>query len=349
MISLAEIDAARRRITPHIRRTPLVPAAPLGARESSPADGRQPWSSGLHLKLECLQVTGAFKARGAVNRTLALPPAVAARGLITASSGNHGLGLAYAAGLIGAPAIVYLSHNASPAKAEKLERLGATVVWEGAVWDDADRAARQRAERDGLCYVHPFAEAEIIAGQATVALEILEDCPQADLLLVAVGGGGLIAGVASAVHALRPSLTIVGVEPTGAPTLSESLRQGRVVELPRVDTAASTLAPRRSEQITFDIVRAGVREIVLVDDAEMFAAARWLWVEMGIAAELSGAAAVAALRSGKVARYQARHPVAIVCGAGTDGLPAPASAPAPAALDDTPPQGSPSPSVSPPR
>jgi threonine dehydratase len=310
-IKVSEIEQARLRLAHHVRRTPLVLAAPL--LRSVPADR-------LTLKLESLQVTGSFKARGATHKVLTLTPEEAGRGLVTASGGNHGLGVAYAGQLAGAPVTIYLPANVPPAKAEKLERWGARLVWKGQVWDEADAAAREAAARSGASYVHAFADPAVIAGQGTLGLEILEDDPEADLLLVAIGGGGLISGVATAVKALRPGVRIVGVEPVGAPTLHASLRAGRVVELERITTAANTLAPRSTAEINFEIIRRTVDEIVLVDDEEMRAAARWLWFEMGVAAELSGAAAVAALLAGRVAAA-GRRACALVCGAGTDGLP----------------------------
>jgi threonine dehydratase len=311
MIDLQDIEQARRLLAGHVRHTPLVPAVAL----SRPLPG----GGALTLKLESLQVTGSFKARGATYKALTLPPEAAGRGLVTASGGNHGLGVAYAGRLIGAPVTIYLPANAPASKAERLERWGARVVRAGTVWDEADAEARRAAERDGLTYLHAFADPAVIAGQGTVGLEILEDAPETDLLLVAIGGGGLIAGVATAAKALRPSLRVVGVEPTGAPTLYESLRAGAVIELDRITTAANTLAPRRSAEINLAIIRETVDEIVLVTDEEMRDAARWLWFEMGIAAELSGAAAVAALLSGR-AGAGALRTCALVCGAGTDGL-----------------------------
>jgi threonine dehydratase len=311
MIGLHAIEEARRRIAGHVRRTPLVAAAPL----SRPLPG----GGALTLKLESLQVSGSFKARGATNKALTLAPVEARRGLVTASGGNHGLGVAYAGSLIGAPVTIYLPDNAPASKEEKLARWGARVVRIGSVWDEADAAAQAAAARDGLTYVHPFADPAVIAGQGTVGLEILEEAPATDLLLVAIGGGGLIAGVGAAVKALRPDVRVVGIEPVGAPTLHASLRAGAVVELDRIETAANTLAPRKSAEINFAIIRETVDEVVLVTDDEMREAARWLWFELGIAAELSGAAAVAALLSGKVGAGALRA-CALICGAGTDGL-----------------------------
>jgi threonine dehydratase len=312
MAALSEILAARGRILPHVRRTPLIPAGPAPL----PFD----MAGRLTFKLESLQVTGSFKARGATNKVLSLPPERVTRGLVTASGGNHGLGVAHAGRIAGAPVTIYLPANVPRTKAERLEHLGARVAWEGEVWDDANRAALEAADRDGLTYVHPFADPAVIAGQGTLGLEILEDAPETDLVLVAIGGGGLIAGVASAVKTIRPAIRVVGVEPTGAPTLSESLRAGRVVELPEITTAANTLAPRRSDELNFGIIRQTVDEIVLVTDDEMREAARWLWLEMGVAAELSGAATLAALLTGKVSVGAARSACALVCGVGTDGM-----------------------------
>jgi threonine dehydratase len=311
MIPLADVETARQRIAPHLRRTPLLDAGEL--------PGGAPGSR-LTLKLENLQVTGSFKARGAVNKVLALPPEQAARGLVTASGGNHGLGVAFAGRLAGAPVTIYLPGNVPPAKAAKLERWGARLIWAGEVWDDANAAALAAAQTEGLAYVHPFADPAVIAGQGTIGLEILEDAPETDLAMVAIGGGGLIAGAAIALKGLRPEIRILGVEPVGAPTLHASLRAGAVVELPEVTTAANTLAPRRSHETNFAIIRDKVEDVVLVTDDEMREAARWLWFDVGIAAELSGAAAVAALRSGKAILAGARSVCAVICGAGTDGI-----------------------------
>ncbi len=310
-VSLSDIEAAARRIAGRVRRTPTIATAPLAA---------PPGPFELFLKLENLQVTGSFKPRGATNCLLQLDPALVARGVITASGGNHGLAVAYAARRAGAPAVIYLPAGTPRDKAERLAALGAEVAIEGAVWDEANRAALARAERDGLAYLHPFADPRVIAGQGTVGLEILADAPEVDHVIVAIGGGGLISGVATAVKALKASIRVSGVEPVGAPTLTRSLEAGAPVALPEIATAAGTLAPARSEAINLEIVARAVDEIVLVDDEEMRAAARWLWAELGIAAELSGAAAMAALLQGRLDVAPGARVCALVCGAGRDGL-----------------------------
>ncbi|MBX3229918.1 MAG: pyridoxal-phosphate dependent enzyme [Labilithrix sp.] len=325
MIDRAFFDAARARVRDRILTTRVVDVVPgvvpagAGAEVTPAVDDRL--DAPLRLKLECLQVTGSFKARGALNRVLALPPEVAARGIVTASGGNHGLAVAFAGHAVGTPTTVYLPNHTSAEKARRIERWGATVVRAGDVWDDAHAAAIARAERDGLTYVHPFADPDVVAGQGTIALELFEQAPDTDALVVAIGGGGLVAGAGKAARLLRPGLRIVGVEPAGAPTLYESLRANDVIELPAIATKAGTLAPRRSERYTFEIVREVVDEIVLVTDDEMRDAARWLLANVGVGVELSGAAAVAAVLARRAPLAGARRPCALVCGAGTDAVP----------------------------
>ncbi len=312
MINLTDIQAAQTRIAGYVRRTPLVEAKPLRGQI---ADG-----SLLYLKLENMQISGSFKARGAVNKLFRLAPEQVKHGIVTASGGNHGLGVAYAGWLSKLPATIFLSHNSPQIKARKLESWGAKVIYEGQVWDDANRQAIAMAERDGLAYFHPFADPDVIAGQGTLGIEILAEQPDIDVILVAIGGGGLISGVSLAVKALKPSIKVIGIEPTGAPTLYESVRQNQLVQLSEIRTAANTLAPRQSAAINLEIIRQNVDEIVLVSDDEMRDAARWLWQEMGVAAELSGAAALAALLSGKVRTSPSQRICVLVCGAGSDGI-----------------------------
>lgn len=311
-LKLPDFEAARSRITPYVRRTPLFQATAL----KHPLPG----ISQLLLKLECMQVTGSFKARGAVNKLFSSPAEEIKRGIVTASGGNHGLAVAYAGWLAGVPTTIFLGCNTPATKAEKLKQWGARVVIEGAVWDDANRAALAMAAAEKAPYFHPFADPQVIAGQGTISLEILEETPEVDTLLVAIGGGGLISGVSVAAKALKPSIRVIGVEPIGAATLHDSLQVDQIVELAEIKTAANTLAPRRTERINFDIIRQHVDDVVLVTDKEMWKAAHWLWFEMGIATELSGAATVAALLAGKYQPEASEQVCALVCGAGTDGM-----------------------------
>jgi len=311
-LGIDEVRAAAARIRPYVRQTPLLAAAPTKERPEL--------AGGLRLKLEALQVTGSFKARGAINALFATPPDRLRRGVVTASGGNHGLAVAYAGWAAEVPTTIFLPRSVAAEKIAKLDAWGARVVIAGEVWDDSNRAALQHAESEGLAYIHPFADPDVIAGQGTIALEILDQAPNLDTLLVSIGGGGLISGISIAAKALKSSIRIIGVEPVGAPTLHDSLTAGRLVELTSLDTAAVTLAPRRSEPVNFAIVREAVERIVLVEDAAMRAAAHWLWREMGVAAELSGAAAVAALLSGGYEMMAGERVCAVVCGAGTDGI-----------------------------
>ncbi len=255
------------------------------------------------LKLECLQVSGSFKARGAFSRLTALAPAARAGGLVTASGGNHGIAIAYAARAAGLSATVV-----------------ARLIVEGAVWDEANARALAIAAETGAAYVHPFADPAVAAGQGTVALEMLADNPDLDTLLVAIGGGGLIAGIATAAKGLRPDIRIVGVEPTGAPTLHASLAAGEVVTLPAVTTKVPTLAAKRTEEANFALIRRHVGQVVLVEDEDLAHASRRLWAEYGLAADLSGAAAAAALLSGAYRPEAGERVGVIVCGAGADGV-----------------------------
>lgn len=311
--TLADIRAAADRIAGAVRRTPTVEALPAAI---DPAPGLR-----LALKLESLQITGSFKARGAVNRIAALTEGERQRGVITVSAGNHAQAVAYAAGRLGVRATLVLPENAAPEKIRALSRWpNAEVIVKGAVWDDArDAMLALQAER-GSTFIHPFRDPAVIAGQGTVGLECLSQVPDADTVLVAIGGGGLIAGIATAAKALRPGIRIIGVEAAGAPTLFESRRQGAPATLSAIRTEAASIAPRTTEPINHAIIDRLVDDIVLVDDAAMAGAARWLWTEHGIAAELAGAATVAALTTGAHRPPAGARPIAIVCGSGVAGL-----------------------------
>ncbi len=311
-VDLAMIQAAAARIGGRVRQTPVLDPEPM--RGPVLDAGR------LLLKLECLQVTGSFKARGASNKLLTMDEAARGRGLVTASGGNHGLAVAYAAASVGVPAAIFVPASTPASKVEKLRQWGAEVTVSGKVWDESQEAALAAQKAHGLTYVHPFADPQVIAGQGTLALEILAQVPDADTLVVAIGGGGLMAGVAVAAKAIRPGIRIVGVEPTGAPTLYESLKAGELVTLDAIGTMAGSLAPRRSMSINLDLISAYVDRLVLVSDNEMREAARWLWFETGVAAELAGAASLAALMTGRHKAEAGETVVAVICGAGTDGL-----------------------------
>lgn len=312
MIELADIRAAAARIAPHVRRTPVIDVTAV----AEPVTAAR-----LTLKLENLQVTGSFKARGATNKLLSLPKEALSNGIVTASGGNHGLAVARAARQAGVPATVFVTESTTPEKLAKLQRWGARVEVAGRIWNEANERALELARRTGAAYFHPFADPHVIAGQGTAALEFMEDRPGLDMMLVAIGGGGLVSGMSIAIKALRPSVRIIGIEPVGSPTLRASLDAGRVVRLDEITSRVATMSCGETDERVFDIIRNNVEDIVLVSDEAMREAAQWLWFELGIAADLSGAAAIAALRSGVVSVAEGLSVGALVCGAGADALP----------------------------
>ena len=311
MISMADVEAARERIAPFVRKTPV--------HEVSLARASLPVDASVVLKLELLQVTGSFKARGAMNRLLGAQPGDIRAGIVTASGGNHGLAVARSAFVAGVPAFVYVPETVSPAKVDKMRKWGADVRIVGAEWAISNDAALKHARDSGAAYFHPFADPLVVAGQGTLGLEIVDQIPDFDTVVVAIGGGGLVSGLTTAIKARRPDVNIVAVEPVGSPTMKASLDAGEVVTLARLDSRVATMTCRRTDERLFEIVRRHVKDIVLVSDEEMLAAAQWLWFEHGIAADLAGASSIAALRSGHPAFANSHRICALVCGAGTEG------------------------------
>ena len=299
-VRFADVQAARERIRPHVRHTPVLR-----------------FHDDLWLKLEYLQHSGSFKARGAVNRIFSADTAQLSRGVITASGGNHGLGVAYAAARRGVPAIVYLPERAPASTEHRLQELGAVGRRHGRDWDDAWAAASAEAESNGALLVHPFEDKEVIAGQGTIGLELLEQLGRIDVAIVAIGGGGLIGGIGLAIKSTLPPVRVIGVEPTGATSMKESVAAGRVVKLDRVDTIAGTLAPRAIGPNTLALARRYVDDIILVSDDEMRAAMKRLWREARILVEPAGAAAVAAVASGRI-DVAGKRAAVLVCGANFD-------------------------------
>ena len=312
MISLPDIQAARARIAPFTRRTPIMAAT--SARQSLAVDAE------IFLKLELFQVTGSFKARGAMNRYLADRGAIPSTGIVTASGGNHGLAVARTAQAAGARATIFVPSNVRPEKVEKMRGWNADVRVVGDEWSIANEAALAFAAETGAAYFHPFADPLVAAGQGTLGLEILDQIPDLDAVIVAIGGGGLIAGLSTAVKSVKPDVRIIGVEPEGSPTLAACLQAGRKVRLDAVTSRVATMSCRETDERVFQIVRRNVDEILLVSDDEMLEASRWLWSEFAIAADLSGAASIAALRRWPERFAGMSKVCALVCGAGSDGI-----------------------------
>ena len=307
MISRTDVEAARERVAGHVRTTPVLEVDPGTFGDPS-------W-----FKLELLQHTGSFKARGAFNRLLRaraageLDPAV---GIVVASGGNAGLANAHAAASLGVPATVFVPENAPAVKVARLRELGADVVLEGSEYAAAYDAAQRRVAATGALYCHAYDQPDIAAGAGTLALELLDQVPGGfDTVVLAVGGGGLMAGVAAA---LEGTARVVGVESHGAPTLHAALDAGRPVDVPVSGIAADSLGARRLGDIAFDVAsRTGVAS-VLVSDDDLRAARSQLWAGWRLVVEYGAAAALAALISGAYRPDPGERVVVVLCGANTD-------------------------------
>ena len=249
----------------------------------------------VHLKIEAIQPVRAFKVRGALNKIIRMHPEERSAGVITASAGNHGQGVAYGASVFRIPATVYVPESANPLKVEAIKRMGGRVVAAGRSYQDAYlEAVRAQAESQAT-FVHAFDDPYVIAGQGSIAVELCEQLPEFDTVLVPVGGGGLISGVATHLKARRPQTRVIGVEPAGADALARSLRAGELVTLDRVDTIADGLAASTPGRLCFDIARRLVDDVLVVQEEEMLRAIRLFFEWEHLLAEPAGAAALAAL------------------------------------------------------
>ena len=285
LVSLREIRDAAERIRPIARVTPMVDVSALAGRP-------------LFLKCESLQPGGAFKIRGAYNMVAQLTDEQRRRGVVTYSSGNHGQAMALAARELKAPAVVVMPTTAPAIKMDGARRFGAEVILAGTTSIDRRQRAEAEANERGLTMVPPFDHEWIIAGQGTLGLEILEQRQDVETVLVPVGGGGLLAGVAAAIKQSHPSVRVVGVEPSGAAGMKASLQAGHAVTLAKSESIADGLMPVRPGDLTFAHAEAFADEIVTVDDSQIIDAVLWLFTSVKIVAEPSGAATVAAALAG---------------------------------------------------
>ena len=249
----------------------------------------------VHIKIESIQPIRAFKVRGALTKLMRLHPEKGSAGVITASAGNHGQGVAYAAAVFKIPATVYVPETANELKVEAIKRLGATVVPAGRNYNDAYLEAMRHQEQGGATFVHAFDDPDVIAGQGSIAVELMNDLDHFDTVLVPIGGGGLIGGIAMYLKEMRPGVRVIGVEPAGADGMRRSLEAGRVVTLDRVNTIADGLAASAPGQLTLELAQRYVDEVVLVQDTEMLRAIRLMFEWEHLLAEPAGAAALAAL------------------------------------------------------
>ncbi|MFW9815803.1 MAG: threonine/serine dehydratase [Candidatus Thorarchaeota archaeon] len=285
MTTLSDIERARERIRNHIKETPLRKSKYLSKLTGS----------SVYLKLENEQVTGSFKVRGALNRLMTLSKEEVAKGVITASTGNHGLGVAYAAKLLDISARVVFPLDASEVKKAKMEKEGVEVIQETG-YEEIETYARQLAKDRGLTYVAPYSDHEIVAGAGTTGLEILEQLNDIDLVIVPIGGGGLISGVATAIKAKHPSTIIIGVQSEVSPEVYESWIAGHWVEAEESDSLAQGLMGGvESTSITLDIIKDLVDRVVLVKESSILQAMRILYENEGLRIEGAGAVSTAAL------------------------------------------------------
>jgi len=283
------VTAASGRIAGLVHRTPLVGTRSLGDQIGVP----------VYLKCENLQKTGSFKVRGALNQLLQLTPEARERGVVTISAGNYAQAVAWAAGHTGTKATVVMPEGASAAKVEASRAYGADVVIHGTV-HEAFRMCHDLAEERGLTFVHPFDEPNVVAGQGTVGLEIVEELDRFESVIVPVGGGGLAAGISLSLAATSTKAQLYGVEPEGACAMRRSFDQGSPARLDRVDTIADGLAPPMAGDLTFEILNELATDIVVVTDEEIREAMRTILTRTKLLVEPSGAAAVAALISGRI-------------------------------------------------
>jgi len=295
-IGLAEVRAAAQRISRHIVRTPFERSAVL-----SEVVGTEVW-----LKYECFQLTGSFKLRGALNALLLLD----ARDVVTASAGNHGLGVARAAHLLGRTATVVVPETASPAKVEALRQSGAELIQVGPTYDEAELAAIQLSRDRGVPYVSAYNDAGVVAGGGTIALEVLEDVPEVRTFVVPAGGGGLISGVGVAAHGVNPEAHVYGVQSEASPALHAALVHGGLVPVDVHDSLADGLSGNvEAGSITFGLMQTHVKEVGLVSETAIANAMRWMLRNEHVLVEGSAAVGIAALLEHKL---DVSGPVAVI-------------------------------------
>ena len=307
-LTLADVEAARARIAGGIYESPCVESIPL-----SQLTGAHVWC-----KLDYLQRTGSFKERGARNALLRLGAEARRRGVVAASAGNHAQGVAYHGSLLGIPVTVVMPRFAALIKVTNCRQLGANVVLHGADLTEARAHAEELARRDGLTFVHPFDNLDVMAGQGTMGLEILEQAPDLDAVVVPVGGGGLLSGVGTVIKAKRPDVRVVGVEPVHAPCLTAALAAGQPVTVPLAPTLADGLAVAQLGARPFAVLSRVVDEVVTVDEASIaLAILRLIELEKSVV-EGAGAAPLAAFLAGKLDGLKGRRVVLALAGGNID-------------------------------
>jgi threonine dehydratase len=307
LVDLAAIQAAHGRIKSQVRHTPVRRSETLSALTGSD----------FHLKMENFQITGSFKVRGALNKIQSLTAAERARGVVAASAGNHAQGVAYAARQAGVACDIFMPEEASIAKVVATKGYGARVHLKGRDYQDAFEHASAYAKEKGAVYVHAFDDDAIIAGQGTIGIEMVADTPKVDTVLVPIGGGGLISGIAAAVKGLNPKIKVIGVQAAGASTIAPSLQKGAPVVLESADTMADGIAVRKVGTHTWQHIAKLVDQVVTVEEPEIAAAILFLLERVKVVAEGAGAVTLAAAMSGKV-DLKGRTAIALVSGGNID-------------------------------
>ena len=302
-LRLRDFEEARARIAPHIKRTPLLSSRQLSERTGFEA----------RLKAELFQRVGSYKIRGPLNKFALMPEEQKRRGVVCSSAGNHAQGVALAAQIHGIRAVVCMAENATPSKIAATRGYGAEVVLHGSIWDEANEKAKELVRRDGLTYVHPFDDEQLIAGQGTLGLEIAQDWPEVDAVVVPIGGGGLISGVAMAMKSHNPRIRVIGVESSDGPAMKRSLDAGRL-ETIDCRTVIDGLRVRRVGEINFSVVQRFVDEIVTLPDAEIFEAVLWVMERCKLVVEGAAAAPVAALLHGLITLPPGSRVAAVLSG-----------------------------------
>ena len=302
-LRLRDFEEARARIAPHIKRTPL-----LSSRQLSELTGFE-----ARLKAELFQRVGSYKIRGPLNKFALMPEEQKRRGVVCSSAGNHAQGVALAAKIHGIRAVVCMAENATPSKIAATRGYGAEVVLHGSIWDEANEKAKELVRRDGLTYVHPFDDEQLIAGQGTLGLEIAQDWPEVDAVVVPIGGGGLISGVAMAMKSHNPRVRVIGVESSDGPAMKRSLEAGRL-ETIDCRTVIDGLRVRRVGEINFSVVQRFVDEVVTLPDAEIFEAVIWVMERCKLVVEGAAAAPVAALLHGLITLPAGSRVAAVLSG-----------------------------------
>jgi threonine dehydratase len=288
-LTLRDFQDARARIDAHITRTPL-----LTSRQLSELTGFD-----VRLKAEMFQRVGSYKIRGPLNKFALMPEEQKRRGVVCSSAGNHAQGVALAARIHGIRAVVCMAENATRSKIAATKAYGAEVVLHGSIWDEANEKAKELVRTEGLTYVHPFDDEQLIAGQGTLGLEIVQDWPEVDAVVVPIGGGGLISGVAMAVKGHNPRIRVIGVESSDGPAMKLSVETGRL-ETIDCRTVIDGLRVQRVGEITFSVVQRFVDEVVALPDRDIFDAMLWVMERCKLVVEGAAAAPVAAMLHGLV-------------------------------------------------